>query len=723
MLRQVRALWRAGRSWPLLHGVFAGVDRAWWSYVIRRAKIVDVELVAAQLGKPISARAAVRRYVRGGFRDGLTLNALFVEATVRRQLPDSDRVPALYAYLINDQRCLHTSPNWDAPAYAAEHPYSLDDPAGPLGHAWRSALSLGVIGMGSGSSVVPIAWPQARARALRVAATVRRNQSCDWGTDIDATSATVLICLIDPDEDIDLPLRLAAEFAAESNCFSVVLASSLPAGSWMQSSLLTEWAPRVRISLTRTHDLNALVQPMINEYGWGPVVVRGGRAEITVDALRRLADESRRSPVAPLWLAPDGTIASAGVVSHSGRSLDLLRGHPEEDGRILGAEITVQSLAGFTYASTPRSATMPSRTLLDMSVTAPRSSWHLPPAGPDTDLGSLLAPAGLRVKQSGAPAGELAIERVPRRLAGVHEDGVPSLRWAIKTPAPAGTAGQSWGETHFARGLAAALRRLGQDVVIDSFDARNRSTTSLDDVALVLRGPRRMDPPKAGQSILWVISHPDEIAADEITQFNHVFAASTTWALKASHQFAIDVKPLLQCTDATIFRPVGAERGQGAVFVGTARGIARPVVVEPIRVGIPVQVYGPDWIGYIPAASIVADHVANVDLPALYEGANVVLNDHWPAMREAGFISNRAYDAVAAGGRVISDSVEGMDQIFGGAVRTFASIPELLELLRGDIDSLFPSEETLAEIAATVRERDSFDARAKALLDVVLETY
>ncbi|MDF2507143.1 MAG: hypothetical protein K0Q52_1002, partial [Microbacterium sp.] len=158
MLSRVRALWRAARQTVVLGAVLAAADRMWWARTIRRAGIVDLDIVAAQAGRRISARAAIRRYVRGGFRTGFALNPLFMERPVSRQLSDSDRVPALYAYLVNDRRTLQVSPNWDAPALAALEPDSLSDPAGPLGHAWRRARERGWVELGRASAPVRVSW-------------------------------------------------------------------------------------------------------------------------------------------------------------------------------------------------------------------------------------------------------------------------------------------------------------------------------------------------------------------------------------------------------------------------------------------------------------------------------------------------------------------------------------------------------------------------------------
>jgi len=105
----------------------------------------------------------------------------------------------------------------------------------------------------------------------------------------------------------------------------------------------------------------------------------------------------------------------------------------------------------------------------------------------------------------------------------------------------------------------------------------------------------------------------------------------------------------------------------------------------------------------------------------VYESAGAVLNDHWPAMRREGFISNRLYDVVAAGGRVISDDVEGIDEIFAGAVRMFRDDEELLRLTESPLDGRFPPEAELARISERIRREHSFDARAERLLSTVRE--
>ncbi|TDN88380.1 glycosyltransferase [Microbacterium sp. BK668] len=713
LVARARAAWRYARSLPGLRAVVEAVDRIWWARVILRADVVDLDIVAAQ-GGPATPRAAVRAYVRGGFRSGMTLNPLFMERLVSSQLSDAGRVPALYAYLVNDARTIRAGANWDAPAYAALHPDSVDAPGGPLGHAWRAARRDGSIVLGSGPTR-RVAWDVVRERAARAAGHVARGSTVP-----SRFAGDVVVCRLSSREEdaaaaIDATVSVAADLGAPDILVAVAGSS---ADLWTNAALLELWLPGTRV----VADAPGLLETVAERSGGaGTLVVRGPDADIEADDLRELAARGVTGPVMPLWLSTDGTVVAAGVCRHEGRAFALLEGHPSEDARALGTTIETAGIAGDTFARPlGANAEAAARTALDLTVRAPRRG--LPRSAgvqeEDTDLDALLRPVGLEVASWGREGPVLRRRRYDVTL----DDGsvVPSLRWAIKIAAPPGRPGEAWGDTHFARGIADALRRLGQEVVIDAYSARLRPSGYLDDVVLALRGPEPIHAQPGARSLIWIISHPDEITAAELSGFDVVFAGSRPWAAEASVRFGRPIQTLLQCTDARRFRPTGAGRTDDIVFVGTARGIPRPSIIEPIRAGIPVRVYGPDWRGWIPASAIAGRGVPNRDLPLVYERADLVLNDHWPAMKAAGFVSNRLFDVVAAGGRAVSDAVAGIDEIFEGAVRTYDDVPALLGLLRGDRDRLFPDAERLADISARVRRDHSFDARARTLLDAAL---
>jgi hypothetical protein len=299
----------------------------------------------------------------------------------------------------------------------------------------------------------------------------------------------------------------------------------------------------------------------------------------------------------------------------------------------------------------------------------------------------------------------------------------PRLRWAIKSGHPAGSAGQAWGDLHFARALAAALERAGQLAVVDPLESWYRSSGRYDDVALVLRGLHRFRPQPGQASALWVISHPELVSTAELNEFDTVFAASTSW----SHHHSSDnlvVRPLLQCTDPHVFTPGASEpehQGPPLLFVGNTRMTRRPLVEAAVAADLPLKVVGAGWAGRIDPDAILAEHVANAELPALYASAGIVLNDHWPHMAQQGFLSNRLFDLTAVGAAWVSDPAVGLYDVFPDVART-ATDAASLRLLVASAPASMPDAGTRRVASERIRAQHSFDARAKALVDIVIRS-
>ena len=295
------------------------------------------------------------------------------------------------------------------------------------------------------------------------------------------------------------------------------------------------------------------------------------------------------------------------------------------------------------------------------------------------------------------------------------------LRWAIKNPAPAGDGGERWGDTHFASSLAAALRGLGQDVVVDRHPDWDRTTGVLDDVALVLRGLHPFEPRPGQVSLAWVISHPDDVTPEELRRYDRVAAASLTWAERATREWGIPAEPLLQATDPDLFHPHGgvADTGPPVLFVGNSRRELRPVVRDALAAGLPLAVYGDLWAGLVPDDVVVAQSIPNAELSAAYASAGVVLNDHWDDMRVGGFVSNRLFDAVASGARVVTDEIAGAADLFGDSVQVYRAPEDLARLVRDH--AVFGDEASRRATAERVLREHSFTVRAEALVRLALE--
>lgn len=530
----------------------------------------------------------------------------------------------------------------------------------------------------------------------------------------------------------------------------------------------------VRILPFEPHDTFAFVVDIaLGSVARNTLVVLDPRAQFTHELVSGLADAVRERPgsaVAPVMQAERLTVHALGSMLAGAKMMPapLLAGHPMDDAAVLPELTEVPLLQGRTFAisteallgvggldplltnefeleglslalksASPEARVFAATRHISRLVRPERSFRTRDLLGTRTTFGSREYPVsavgdagvyealGLQVAawrsfpmSEKRPDEPIVVRR--RETAVVQGREIPRLRWAIKTSSPAGRAGESWGDTHFARSLAKALRSLGQYVAVDTREHQRRHHDHLDDVVIVLRGLDEFVPLRGPLSYMWLLSHPDLVSAREARGYDRVFAASTRWARETGEQWGLAIEPLLQCTDPSLFHPEGLERGDGVVFVGNSRNVPRPVVMESVRGGVPIEVYGGGWDNLVPADVVHAPYVANDEVRHLYGSASVVLNDHWSDMARQGFISNRIFDAVASGGRVFSDHVEGIEETFGGAVHTYSSVKDVAPALLGDHDALFASDSELERISARIREEHSFRARADVLLDRVL---
>lgn len=296
----------------------------------------------------------------------------------------------------------------------------------------------------------------------------------------------------------------------------------------------------------------------------------------------------------------------------------------------------------------------------------------------------------------------------------------PRLRWSIKTAAPIPQGRTVWGDSHFADGLAEALRRLGQIVCIDTVENAKKPLPLLDDVVVTLRGLAKIDRIPGVTNVIWIISHPDLVTREEVVSYDLAYAASEGWARRKSEVWDTKVTSLLQCTDPRLFAPgFNVSPHRGVLFVGNTRGQLRPVVEAARTAGADLEVYGSGWTGLIDDNTWKGESLPRESLPHHYASATAVLNDHWPDMRREGFISNRLFDIVASGGWAVSDNVTGLEENLGGVVTSVATAEDLATLLLNP-DRYRPQDQLLRAAAEQVRRSHTFDVRARQLLDDVI---
>lgn len=316
--------------------------------------------------------------------------------------------------------------------------------------------------------------------------------------------------------------------------------------------------------------------------------------------------------------------------------------------------------------------------------------------------------------------------RAASLLKILQKSAAHHLRIAIKVPVPKPSEKAWWGDWHFAESLKKALKALGHSVRIDLLCDWGKPSPG-DDVVIVLRGLSEYTPDPSQINILWILSHPEKITVAECNKFDHVFSASNKHA-EYLKSLGVAASTLLQCTDPERMRPVAPETAKRHehLFVGNSRGQPRKIVADLLALGVDLAIFGREWESIVPDGMVKADLIENEALYEYYGSAGVVYNDHWPDMAKWGFLSNRLFDAAACGAYVVSDRVDGLQEVFDGLIRSYDTPAELSnlsspaaierwDLARADaLRNLVLSRHTFAHRAADLLAKVHELAEAKA---------
>ncbi len=311
--------------------------------------------------------------------------------------------------------------------------------------------------------------------------------------------------------------------------------------------------------------------------------------------------------------------------------------------------------------------------------------------------------------------------RRPDEFVRVAAESIERPKAAIKIAVPKEEVKGSWGDTHFAGALAAALTRLGITTEVHILPEWDLPASQDVDIVIHLRGLSRYVPRAAHINVLWIISHPDDVTERECEEYDLVLVASHLHADWLGRRLSTPVVYLPQATDHRRFHPVDTQEDleTEVLFVGNSRGQRRPAVDWAIDRGMPLTVYGGGWTNRIPPRFVRESHFPNEQLAGLYASAGVVLNDHWPDMRERGFISNRIFDVLASGSVVVSDEVEGLKEVFGDLVPTFSGPSELESVVREILGDRERRAAIIEAGTALVAQEHTFERRADQIMELL----
>lgn len=315
-------------------------------------------------------------------------------------------------------------------------------------------------------------------------------------------------------------------------------------------------------------------------------------------------------------------------------------------------------------------------------------------------------------------------EHRARKMQGILKKFAKNvLRVAIKVPIPNEASKTTWGDWNFAKGIRSALEKCGHFARIDILPEWYTPLSVSDDIVLVLRGLSLYRPDPSKVNLVWLMSHPDDVAPAELEKYDHIFVASKPYTDVLKRRFEERVTTLLQCTDPTVFYP---QKGDARyipdiIFVGNSRGQRRRIVMDALEANLEFGIYGANWEGLVPPDKIHSVNIPNKKVKYYYSNAKIVLNDHWEDMKREGFISNRIFDAGACAATIISDRAEGIQETLNGNIITYETAYEL----RRVVDELLADETRRGVLGANIKrlvnERHTFDHRVATILTRIEE--
>jgi GT2 family glycosyltransferase len=325
------------------------------------------------------------------------------------------------------------------------------------------------------------------------------------------------------------------------------------------------------------------------------------------------------------------------------------------------------------------------------------------------------------IRQNTRKVGQLQpIEPDAASIAAIVQSWLDRRRVGIRIPVPTWDVAASWGDLHFARDVQRAMERLGHPARIHLRPAWDAWPAARDDVGLQLMG-REVASPRSGRlEVLWHISHPDDASVEIYEAHDLVFVASDSFAAWMNGRVSVPVLALHQAADPERFRPGVIGPLHELLFVANSRGVRRHVLQDLLPTIHELAVYGRGWTPErLDPRYVAGESVPNERLAGYYGSAAIVLNDHWPDMQREGFMSNRLFDAAAAGGFVISDDIEGLEAEFDHGVVAYHGPDELHELIEHFLKDPADRAEYAARARAAVLTRHTFELRIREFFRLV----
>ena len=161
-------------------------------------------------------------------------------------------------------------------------------------------------------------------------------------------------------------------------------------------------------------------------------------------------------------------------------------------------------------------------------------------------------------------------------------------------------------------------------------------------------------------------------------------------------------------------------------FTGHKWGALRDieVMLDPEKLDYRFAVFGNGWERHNKFGKYWKGFVQYSKLPSIYSKARVVIDDAVHHItKQWGSVNSRVFDALASGALVISNGVEGSDDLFKGELPTYKTGDELKALLDMYLGDENLRRETAANLQKSVLESHTYTRRALKIKSILADFY
>jgi len=209
------------------------------------------------------------------------------------------------------------------------------------------------------------------------------------------------------------------------------------------------------------------------------------------------------------------------------------------------------------------------------------------------------------------------------------------------------------------------------------------------------------------------LTHP------ELDRFDAILCSSAAVAAELERHFAGPVHVLPIGVDLELFLPDGGATRHRVGVVSTVNqwGRERDVyrALRSMPIDFPLRIHGQSAGLPLELARYDQGPVHFFELPKVYSGAHVVLDDFNRTTVAWGAVNSRVFEAIAAGALPVTNSNRGLDSLGLADVPTYNAPEDLNPLVDQLLDDPEGTAALVEKLGAVVRERHSFDRRAADL--------